>query len=514
MSEPVLLLILDGWGHAPPGPGNAVSQAKTPHLTTLLATCPHTLLACMGEAVGLPPGQMGNSEVGHLNLGAGRVVYQDIMRINKAVDDGSLAANPVLLDLIHTTQERRGRLHCMGLVSDGGVHSDQTHLTALLGLCRAKGLHDVFIHAFLDGRDTPPTSGYGYVQRLQEEIQTLGIGRIATLTGRFYAMDRDKRWDRIELAYDALTQGTGIPIDDPLTAIEAAYDAGETDEFIRPRVVVEQGQPLGVIRDGDAVCCFNFRADRARQMTQALYDPLFTAFERKQIPSLAFLATMTRYDKDFDLPVLFPPMRIVNGLGEVVSKQGARQIRLAETEKYAHVTYFFNGGREEPFSGENRQLLPSPRDVATYDLQPEMSVHQVTQALCAAIRKGEHRLLICNFANLDMVGHTGSIKAAIAACQAVDHCVGQVMDALHEVGGKALITADHGNAEDMLDDQGRMKTAHSLNPVPCILVGAGTKAWSLRKGGALCDVAPTLLHLLGMNQPQEMTGQSLLLPRN
>jgi 2,3-bisphosphoglycerate-independent phosphoglycerate mutase len=447
VEHPVLLLILDGWGKTAPGPGNAISQAHTPNLDRLMASCPGTTLECMGPAVGLPPGQMGNSEVGHLNLGAGRIVYQDIMRINMAVEDGSLRTNEVVGDLIDTTRAQGGRLHFMGLISDGGVHSDQAHLLALLAVCKEKGLTDVVVHAFLDGRDTPPASGRAYVQRLQADMDSIGVGRIATVSGRFYAMDRDKRWERIELAYDALTLGKGIACSNPLEAIEAAYAQGENDEFVKPRVIMDNGCPVGCIEDGDAVFFFNFRADRAR---------------------------------------------------------------IAETEKYAHVTYFFNGGREEPFDGEDRHLVPSPREVATYDLKPEMSVHEVARILCETLRNREHRLIICNFANLDMVGHTGVIPAVIAACEAVDGCVGQVMQTLEEVGGWGLVTADHGNAEEMLDESGGVKTSHSLNPVPCLLVGRKTGEMCLRPQGGLCDVAPTLLEMMGLAQPEEMTGTSLL----
>jgi 2,3-bisphosphoglycerate-independent phosphoglycerate mutase len=510
VEHPVLLLILDGWGKAAPGPGNAISQAHTPNLDRLMASCPGTTLQCMGPAVGLPPGQMGNSEVGHLNLGAGRIVYQDIMRINMAVEDGSLRTNEVVGDLIDTTRAQGGRLHFMGLISDGGVHSDQAHLLALLAVCKEKGLTDVVVHAFLDGRDTPPASGFDCVQRLQAGMDTIGVGRIATVSGRFYAMDRDKRWERIELAYDALTLGKGIACSDPLEAIEASYAQGENDEFVKPRVIMDNGCPVGCIEDGDAVFFFNFRADRARQMTRALYDPEFTAFERKKFPQLCSMVTMTQYDKHFGLPVAFPPVRMAQILGEVVAEAGARQFRIAETEKYAHVTYFFNGGREEPFDGEDRHLVPSPREVATYDLKPEMSVHEVARILCETLRNREHRLIICNFANLDMVGHTGVIPAVIAACEVVDGCVGQVMQALEEVGGRGLVTADHGNAEEMLDESGGAKTSHSLNPVPCLLVGRKTGEMCLRPQGALCDVAPTLLEMMGLAQPEEMTGTSLL----
>ena len=503
-------MILDGWGKAAPGPGNAVSLARTPHLDRLCVASPCTTLRCMGASVGLPDGQMGNSEVGHLNLGAGRIVYQDIMRINRAINDGSFFANPVLNDFVHTAAGANGRVHLMGLVSDGGVHSDQAHLNALLELCRDKGLTDVFVHVFLDGRDTPPRSGLSYIERLQKDITRIGVGRIASVSGRYYAMDRDKRWDRITLAYDALTRGTGIPCSDPIAAVKAAYAEDENDEFIRPRVVMQGDSPVATIGEGDSVFFFNFRADRARELTQALYDPAFDFFERTVFSVPASLTTMTMYDGHFGLPAAFPPVKMTNILGEVVAENGLNQFRIAETEKYAHVTYFFNGGREEPFEGEDRLLVPSPREVATYDLKPEMSVNEVADNLCRKIASGTCRLLICNFANLDMVGHTGIIPAAIKACEAADACVGRVVEALLEAGGTGLITADHGNAENMLDEAGKTKTAHSLNPVPCILVGNGAQGKALRPDGALCDVAPTLLELLGIPQPAEMTGESLL----
>jgi 2,3-bisphosphoglycerate-independent phosphoglycerate mutase len=507
MKKPCVLLILDGWGKAAPGPGNAVSLARTPRMDRLLAAHPHCELKCMGRDVGLPDGQMGNSEVGHLNLGAGRIVYQDIMRINLAIEDGSLAANPVLTALAEATKAGSGRVHLMGLVSDGGVHSMQSHLEALVETLAGHGIADICVHAFLDGRDTPPRSGLGYVEQLEAFLARLGTGRIATVTGRYYAMDRDQRWERVEQASAALTEGRGLTAATPAEAVRDAYAAGENDEFVKPRVVLRDGKPSGLIGDGDAVLFFNFRADRARELTRALTEDAFTGFARPRKPALSGFVTMTRYDKNFDLPALFPPVSLDRILGNVVSERGHTQLRTAETEKYAHVTYFFNGGQETPFPGEDRELLPSPKDVPTYDFKPEMSVYKVTDTLVAALDSGKYDLVVCNFANLDMVGHTGVIPAAVKACEAVDECLGRVMDCVARMGGTLLVTADHGNAEDMLDENGNVKTAHSLNPVPFVYVGP-ERVWV--RDGRLADVAPTILDIMDIPQPVEMTGASLL----
>ena len=509
MKQPCVLLILDGWGQAAPGPGNAVSLAQTPRMDALLSSHPHGQLRCMGRDVGLPDGQMGNSEVGHLNLGAGRIVYQDIMRINLAIEDGSLAANPVLADLAAKVKGASGRVHLMGLVSDGGVHSMQSHLVALVRALSDQGVADICVHAFLDGRDTPPRSGLGYIEELDADLARMGAGRVATVSGRYYAMDRDQRWERVELAYAALSEGRGLSADSAAQAVRDAYASGENDEFVKPRVILRGSQPSGLIGDGDAVLFFNFRADRARELTRALTEDHFTGFKRPRTPILSACATMTRYDKNLDLPALFPPVSLDRILGQLVSERGMRQLRTAETEKYAHVTYFFNGGQETPFPGEDRELLPSPKDVPTYDFKPEMSVYKVTDTLVTALESGKYDMVVCNFANLDMVGHTGVIPAAIKACEAVDQCLGRVMDCVAGLGGALLVTADHGNAEDMLDEQGNVKTAHSLNPVPFVYVGPGN--FRVRDG-RLADVAPTILGILGIEKPVEMTGESLLLP--
>ncbi|MBE1425044.1 2,3-bisphosphoglycerate-independent phosphoglycerate mutase [Desulfomicrobium macestii] len=509
MKKPCVLLILDGWGKAAPGPGNAVSQARTPRMEALLSAHPKGELKCMGRDVGLPDGQMGNSEVGHLNLGAGRIVYQDIMRINLAIEDGSLAANPVLAELAGAAKGGSGRVHLMGLVSDGGVHSMQDHLVALIQALSDQGVADICVHAFLDGRDTPPRSGLGYIKALEADLARIGAGRIVSVSGRYYAMDRDQRWDRVELAYAAMTDGRGLTAPSAVDAVSDGYEAGENDEFVKPRVILRDGRPSGLIEDGDAVLFFNFRADRARELTRALNEDGFTGFARPRKIALSRFVTMTRYEKDFGLPVLFPPVSLDRILGQVVSERGMRQLRTAETEKYAHVTYFFNGGQETPFPGEDRELLPSPKDVPTYDFKPEMSVYKVTDTLVKALESGNYDMVICNFANLDMVGHTGVIPAAIKACEAVDQCLGRVMDCVVKMGGTLLVTADHGNAEDMLDAQGNVKTSHSLNPVPFVYLGPGN--FRVRDG-RLADVAPTILAILGIEKPVEMTGESLLLP--
>ncbi len=501
---PTLLLILDGWGLAPAGPGNAVTLARTPHLDRLLAAYPATTLACSGRAVGLPAGFMGNSEVGHMNIGAGRVVYQDMTRIDMAVEEGALPRNPVLADLAAAAQAAGGRLHLMGLVSDGGVHSHLNHLRALVAAFAALGQRDILVHAFLDGRDTPPQSGVGYVEDLDGFLRGQGVGRIATLTGRFYAMDRDKRFDRVAEAYAALTEGVGEPFVDPVAAVAAAYAVGQTDEFVKPRVLAGGD---GVMRDGDAVFFFNFRADRAREITAALTRDDFDGFPRKVRPRLSGFATMTEYDGSFGLPVAFAPQSLADVLGEVYSRAGLTQLRLAETEKYAHVTYFMNCGREEPFPGEERVLVPSPRDVPTYDLKPQMSAAAVADAFLASLPKG-HALAIVNLANCDMVGHTGVLPAAIAAVETVDACVGRIVDAARQAGWRVLVTADHGNAEEMIAPGGGPMTAHTLNPVRLILVDEANKGATLAPG-KLGDIAPTILRLAGLPVPASMTGQCL-----
>ncbi len=505
---PILLLILDGWGYAPKGPGNAISQAHTPNLDMIADRYPGAVINCSGPHVGLPEGQMGNSEVGHLNIGAGRIVYQDIMRINLAISKKELQQNQNLNQLIDRVKPDN-RLHFMGLVSDGGVHSLQKHLHRLIDIARDKGVKEIFVHCFLDGRDTSPTSGAGFVADLQAHLEQTGTGRIATVTGRYYAMDRDKRWERTKAVYDALTMGVGSRSQDPVQLIKDSYEKGLTDEFLNPHVIVDsKNKPLATLKDGDGVIFFNFRADRARQLTQSLYDPDFSGFERQKTPSLQ-IVTMTRYEKEFGLPVLFPPEKMNNILGEVISLNNLTQLRIAETEKYAHVTYFFNGGEETPFSGEKRILVPSPREVATYDLKPEMSVYEVTQRLVEMINDKSFDVYVCNFANLDMVGHSGSIPAAIKACEAVDECVGRAIKAILDLNGNVLLTADHGNAEDMLGEKGEVKTSHSLNPVPLHLINHH-KGTSLRKDGILADIAPTILDLLGLHKPDEMTGKTLM----
>lgn len=504
---PTLLLILDGWGQAPAGPGNAVSLARTPNLDKLLAERPRALLQCSGRAVGLPHGFMGNSEVGHMNIGAGRVVYQDMTRIDLAIEQGRFSDNPALVDLFARIRTAGGRLHLMGLVSDGGVHSHLDHLYAILEAAKAHGLKDVCVHCFLDGRDTPPDSGQRYVAALVQKMAEIGAGRIASLMGRYYAMDRDKHFERNEIAWQGLVLGKGEPVADPVAAVRQAYAAGQTDEFVTPRVLQENGVPIGFLRDGDGVFFFNFRADRARQITRALCDPAFQEFERPGLPRLAGFATMTQYEQAFPLPAAFPPESVDECLGEVVSKAGLKQLRIAETEKYAHVTYFLNCGREEPFPGEDRVLIPSPRDVATYDLKPGMSAELVTETLLS--KWGEYDLAVCNLANLDMVGHTGIIPAVIQACEVVDACVGRLVERVLSTGGRVLLTADHGNAEEMIDKNGGPQTAHSTNPVALVYVEEGADGAQVAPG-VLGDIAPTILELWGLPRPEAMTGTPLV----
>lgn len=507
-SRPITLLILDGWGCAPPGPGNAISLAHTPHLDRIAEKYPQTTLHCSGTYVGLPQGQMGNSEVGHLNIGAGRIVYQDILRISQDLKEGRLQENPVLNRVINKVREG-GSIHLMGLVSDGGVHSLQEHLHGLLDILRRKSTSRIFVHCFLDGRDTSPTSGADYVAKLQEFLNSTASGGIATVMGRYYAMDRDKRWDRTQKAYEAMTQGLGTQVSDPVQAIQDSYAQGITDEFIPPLVVTgPDNQPKSTLQDGDGAIFFNFRADRARQLTQALFQEDFQEFQRKSRPKLEVI-TMTEYDKDFQLPVLFPPEQMDNILGEVLAANSLKQLRISETEKYAHVTYFFNGGREHPFHHEERILIPSPREVRTYDQKPQMSAREVTDTLCKQLTDQSFHLYVCNLANLDMVGHTGSIPAAIRACETVDYCVGRIIETVLEQDGIALLTADHGNADDMLDEYQNPKTAHSTNPVPLSLI-LNQDGSCLRDRGILADIAPTILDLWSIHQPEEMTGNTLL----
>jgi 2,3-bisphosphoglycerate-independent phosphoglycerate mutase len=494
----VCLVVLDGWGLAPDGPGNAVALADTPVFDRLWAEHPHTTLTAKGESVGLPAGQMGNSEVGHLNLGAGAIVPQDLARIDAAVRDGSLAGNDTLRDAM------RGRVHLLGLVSDGGVHSSDQHLKALIELAAERGVDDLIVHAFTDGRDTSPHGGAGYVAAVETWCRDAGAGRVGSVVGRYFAMDRDKRWDRTQRAYDLLVQGRGEhTAASGEEAVRAAYDRDETDEFITPTVVGEDT----AIRPGDSVIAFNFRPDRMRQITRALADPGFDEVDRGGAEPLERYVTMTSYEEDWSYPVLFPPHRPATTLAKVLADRGLGQLHVAETEKYPHVTYFFNGGEEEPYPGEVRELVPSPRDVPTYDHKPEMSAREATDAFVACWRDDEPAFAIINFANADMVGHTGVIEAAVKAVETVDSCLGRVVDAVHEAGGACVITADHGNADEMLEDDGSPDTAHSLNPVPFV-VTAGASA--LDGEGILADVAPTVLALLGIEQPDEMTGRSLL----
>jgi len=509
---PVLLIILDGWGYGPRTETNAINVARTPNMDGWMEKYPFTTLLAHDGAVGLPEGQMGNSEVGHLNIGAGRIVYQDLTRINRAIAEGRFFENKVLLKTYLRVREHNAALHLLGLVSDGGVHSHLHHLVSLVELAAREQLHKVYIHAFMDGRDTPPKSGAGYLRELEKELRRIGCGRIATVTGRYYAMDRDNRWERVQQAWKALVEGHGIKAADPVQAISEAYERGETDEFIKPIVLVDKADlPVATVNDGDTVLFFNFRADRARELTHSFTDLNFTSFPREKYPILGGYVTFTRYDKHFDFPVVFPPVSMTRILGEEVSRHGLRQLRIAETEKYAHVTYFFNGGREEPFDLEDRILIPSPKDVATYDLKPEMSAFTVTDELLNRLANQDYSLIVLNFANGDMVGHTGVMSAAVRACEAVDQCLGRLAGQFTVKGGVVLITADHGNAEIMYNQETNGPfTAHSSNPVPFILISEQYRGRLLRKGGALMDIAPTVLRIMGLPKPAEMEGKSLI----
>ena len=506
---PVVLTILDGWGIAEPSPTNAVSVAATPNMDRLSGSYPMTTLTAHNGLVGLPEGQMGNSEVGHLNIGAGRIVYQDFTRIDLAAERGEFAANPVLAGVMDAVSGTGGRLHLCGLLSDGGVHSHIRHLIALLEVAAAQGLGErVFVHAFMDGRDTPPSSGISYMEELVGAMARTGCGRVATVSGRYWAMDRDKRWDRVAKAWAALVHGEGATASDPVELVRAAYERGETDEFIAPTVLVDgNGRPLATIADGDAILFFNFRADRVRELCHAFGDAEFTGFATGPRPHLAQLATMTEYEAEFTFPVAFPPVSLTRILGEEVSRHGRRQLRIAETEKYAHVTYFFNGGVETPYPGEDRVLVPSPK-VATYDLQPEMSAREVTDKLVEAIQSRRYDAIVCNYANGDMVGHTGNLEAATRAVEVLDECIGRIVEAMRGIGGEVLITADHGNAETMRDPESHQPhTAHTLNLVPLLYIGRKAR---IADGGSLQDVAPTLLAMMGLPQPADMTGRPLI----
>jgi len=506
--RPVLLMILDGWGLRDECNDNAVCQARTPHLDALFNEYASSRIGASGLDVGLPDGQMGNSEVGHLNLGAGRIVYQDLTRISKSIADGDFFSNQALCEAVRSAKQNGTALHLMGLLSDGGVHSHNTHLYALLDLARREGLERVYVHALLDGRDTPPRSGVDYLAELEAEMQRLGVGQVATVIGRFYAMDRDNRWERVERAYRAMTAGEGVAAASSAEAISGAYAADQGDEFVEPRVIHADGEPLATVADGDALIFFNFRADRAREITRAFTQSDFSGFKRPQLPKLATYVCLTEYDASFPLPIAFPQEKLERILGEEVSNAGLRQLRIAETEKYAHVTFFFNGGVEEPFAGEDRVLIDSPRDVATYDLKPAMSALEVTDEVEARIASGTYDLIVLNYANPDMVGHTGMLPAAVAAMETVDACVGRVVAALRKAGGVALITADHGNCEEMLGSNGQPHTAHTSNLVPLIFVDANEKR--TLSEGILADLAPTILTLLGLETPPQMSGKNLL----
>jgi 2,3-bisphosphoglycerate-independent phosphoglycerate mutase len=512
--SPMVLVILDGWGYREEADGNAVKSAHVPVLDSLWSAYPHTLIRTSGKDVGLPEGQMGNSEVGHLNIGAGRVVPQELVRISDAIEDGTIQENPAFLEVCQKVRYSGGKLHFIGLCSDGGVHSHLNHLFGLIEMAKAQDLNDVCVHAITDGRDTKPTEGKYALQKLQDYLDAQGLGRIVTLSGRYYAMDRDHRWDRVEKVYRVMTEDGQGDDRSAVEVLKASYADGTTDEFIEPMRLAP-----GAIEPGDGVIFFNFRPDRARQLTQAFVDPNFKSFERALIQPLTFV-TMTQYDASLPVKVAFTPQNLTNILGQVIADHGLKQLRAAETEKYAHVTYFFNGGLEDPFEGEDRELVPSPM-VATYDRKPAMSASRVTDVAIAAIEKGIYSLIVINYANPDMVGHTGKLDATVEALQVVDHEIGRLVEAISKAGGTTLITADHGNAEYMWDEQGKPWTAHTTNPVPFILIeGEGLKIPGhggevrLREDGRLSDIAPTLLEILRLPQPKEMTGRSMLLPSN
>ena len=503
MKKPLALIIMDGFGDRAEDYGNAIHAAKTPNLDRIFAENPRTDIGASGMDVGLPDGQMGNSEVGHTNIGAGRIVYQELTRITKAIDDGDFFQNPVLTEAVENAKSKGTALHIMGLMSDGGVHSHQKHIFGLLELAKRSGLTKVYVHCFMDGRDTPPASGKDYIQALLGEMERIGVGRIATISGRYYAMDRDNRWERVEKAYNAIVNGWGILQPDPVKVMEDSYAAGTTDEFVVPTVCYADG----TIGPGDSVIFANFRPDRAREITRTLVDPDFSGFVRENGLFPLYYVCMTQYDATMPgVHIAFPPQSLTNTFGQYISDQGLTQLRIAETEKYAHVTFFFNGGSETVFPGEDRVLVASPK-VATYDLQPEMSAPEVCDKCVERIESGAYDVIILNFANCDMVGHTGVFDAAVKAVETVDTCVGRVVDATLKMGGIAMITADHGNAEQMTEPDGSPMTAHTTNPVPFILCGAGSE---LRSDGRLADIAPTMLDVMGLACPPEMDGKTLI----
>jgi 2,3-bisphosphoglycerate-independent phosphoglycerate mutase len=510
----VVLAILDGWGERAETEGNGIKLAKTPHIDHWRATRPWTLLGAAEKNVGLPPGQMGNSEVGHLNLGAGFVVMQDITLIDDSIADGSFFENDALNAAVQHVREHGTQLHIIGLLGSGGVHSHMNHEKALIELARRHSLDRVYVHAFTDGRDTMPRSGLGYMQELEAYMAESGVGQVATVIGRYYAMDRDKRWERTKMAYDAMVAGVGRPAESAQAAILRSYDEDVTDEFIKPAVMMQGDSPLATIRDGDSIVCFNFRADRVRQITRAFVLQDFDGFAREALRDLLYI-TMTEYEKGLPVQIAFENDDVSVPLAKVISDAGLKQLHVAETEKYAHVTFFFNGGREEPFPGEDRLLAPSPKDVPTYDLKPEMNAYGIRDGILKALDDDTYDFMIVNFANADMVGHTGVIPAVVTACETVDACLGAIVPAVLAKGGAVLITADHGNAELLIDPAtGGPHTAHTTNPVPCILVaaaGIGLDQARLRDGGRLSDVAPTLLGLLGLGSAPEMTGKSLIM---
>ena len=500
--KPVALIIMDGFGYNPSSYGNAIAAAKKPNIDKYLQG-PHTLIGASGLDVGLPDGQMGNSEVGHTNIGAGRIVYQELTRITKSIEDGEFFENEALLKAVDNAAQEGKALHIMGLLSNGGVHSHNTHMYAIVELAKKKGVKNVYVHAFLDGRDVPPTSGKDFVEECANKLKEIGLGKIATVMGRYYAMDRDNRWDRVEKAYSAMVYGEGNKACCPVKAVEESYANDVTDEFVVPTVCEENA----TVKPGDSIVFFNFRPDRAREITRTFVDPEFKGFERKNGFFPLTYVCMTQYDASMpNVEVAFKPQSLKNTIGEYISNKGMTQLRIAETEKYAHVTFFFNGGVEQPYEGEDRILVKSPA-VATYDLQPEMSAYEVTDKLVAAIKTGKYDMIILNYANCDMVGHTGVFEAAVKAVEAVDECVGKVVTAIREMDGVALITADHGNADKMIDTDGSPFTAHTTNLVPFCVVGYPCE---LREGGRLADIAPTMLKIMGLPQPAEMTGESII----